>query len=148
MTVAAMISAIEDERCLHVATHVEWVDTRTGPAPALELANGELFTVEHLPEQIGARELVILAGCESAGGRVLDGEGVLGFAHAFLGSGTRGVVVTLWPVGDEVAREFGVAVHESLLTNHPPSAAVRSAGRRLRDAGRADWAAFQLLGRD
>ncbi len=148
MTRAKMISVVESEACLHIATHVEWVDTKAGPAPALEISNNELFTVGHLSEHIGSRELVILAGCETAGGRVLDGEGVLGFAHAFLASGTRGVVATLWPVDDGAAREFGVALHEGLLAKRSPSAAVRSAGRRLRDAGRADWAAFQLLGRD
>ena len=148
MTRAKMISVVESEACLHIATHVEWVDTKAGPAPALEISNNELFTVGHLSEHIGSRELVILAGCETAGGRVLDGEGALGFAHAFLASSTRGVVATLWPVDDGAAREFGVALHEGLLAKRSPSAAVRSAGRRLRDAGRADWAAFQLLGRD
>lgn len=148
LTACALIGAFEDSACLHVATHIEWVDTPAGPAPALELADGQLFTVQDLPGQLGARELVILAGCESAGGHVLDGEGVLGFARAFLESGTRGVVATLWPVDDETAHEFGVALHESLLAESPPSAAVRSAARRLRDSGRADWAAFQLLGRD
>ena len=148
MNRAAMISAIEDDACLHIATHVEWVDTNFGPSPALELADGELLTVGDLPAKLGSRELVVLAGCESAGGRVLDGEGVLGFTRAFLRSGTRGVVATLWPVGDETAREFGVALHESLIAQRSPATAVREAGQQLREAGVADWAAFQLLGRD
>lgn len=148
MTRAALIAALEEEACLHIATHIEWVDTQAGPAPAMELADDQLFDVEDMPGRLGSRELVVLAGCESAGGRVLDGEGVLGFARAFLESGTRGVVATLWPVEDEVAREFGVALHEDLLAKRPPSAAVRNACRRLRNAGRADWASFQLLGRD
>lgn len=148
MNRAAMVSALEGDACLHVATHVEWVTTEFGPTPALELAGGAFFSVRDLPDPMGPRELVILAGCESAGGRVLDGEGVLGFAHAFLESGTRGVVATLWPVRDEAAREFGIALHEGLLMDRPPSIAVRRACLRLREAGLSDWAAFQLLGRD
>ena len=144
----AMISAIEGDACLHIATHVKWVDTEAGPSPAWELAEGSTFSTCDLQVTPGARELVVLMGCESAGGQMLDGEGVLGFSRAFLESGTRGVVATHWPVSDGTARDFGVALHEALLAKMPPSAAVRNAGRRLRQAGSKDWAAFQLFGRD
>jgi CHAT domain-containing protein len=146
MTRAAMIEALENSANLHIATHIEWVDTPAGPAPALELAAGEFLTVADLPGRLGARELVVLSGCESAGGQVLDGEGVLGFVRAFLESGTRGVVATLWPVEDAAAREFGIALHEGLVAGSEPAAAVRGAGRRLRELDRADWAAFQWIG--
>ena len=144
----AMISVIEEDACLHIATHIEWIDTAFGPSPAIELSNGELLTVADLPVHFGARELVVLAGCESAGGRMLDGEGALGFTRAFLKSGTRGVVATLWPVKDEAAEDFGLALHKSLMAQGSPSVAVREASSQLREAGEPDWAAFQLLGRD
>ena len=148
MSREAMISAIEDDASLHIATHIEWTDTAFGPSPALELSHGELLTVAELPTELGARELVILAGCESAGGRMLDGEGALGFSRAFLRSGTRGVVATLWPVKDQAAEMFGCALHQSLIAQDSPSVAVRTAAMKLRDYGEPDWAAFQLLGRD
>ena len=144
----AMISAIEDDTCLHIASHIEWIDTAFGPSPALELAEGQLLTVADLPANFGARELVVLSGCESAGGRMLDGEGALGFSRAFLSSGTRGVVATLWPVRDEAAEKFGLALHQSLIAQGSPSVAVREAAMKLRESGEPDWAAFQLLGRD
>jgi len=148
MTRAAMVSALESDACLHVATHVMWIETETGPGPAWELARGEALGVADLPLELGARELVVLMGCESAGGQVLDGEGVLGFTSAFLASGTRNVVATQWPVTDEAARDFGGELHEALLAGDAPSAAVRSASRRLREGGCEEWAAFQLFGRD
>ena len=148
MTSDALVSVIEGEACLHVATHVMWVETEGGPGPAWELAGGTPFAVCDLPTSPGARQLVVLMGCESAGGQVLDGEGVLGFSRAFLETGTRGVVATHWPVPDGAARDFGVAFHEALLAKSSPSEAVKSAGRRLREAGSPDWAAFQLFGRD
>ena len=148
MTKAAMLKALEGDDCLHVATHVEWVETADGPGPAWELTDGVTLGVADLPAKPGARELVILMGCETAGGQVLDGEGVLGFCRAFLSTGTRNVVATQWPVPDEAARDFGVAMHEALLAKMTPSEAVRNAGRRLRANGSPDWAAFQLFGRD
>ena len=144
----AMITAIKDDACLHIATHIEWIDTAFGPSPALELSSGELLSVADLPSHFGARELVVLAGCESAGGRMLDGEGAQGFSRAFLSSGTRGVVATLWPVKDEAAEIFGCALHQSLIAQGSPSVAVRAAAMKLRESGEPDWAAFQLLGRD
>ena len=79
---------------------------------------------------------------------MLDGEGALGFSRAFLRSGTRGVVATLWPVKDQAAEMFGCALHQSLIAQDSPSVAVRTAAMKLRDYGEPDWAAFQLLGRD
>ena len=43
-----------------------------------------------------ARLDAVLAGCESAGGRVLSGEGVQGLTSAFLSAGSRCVIATLW----------------------------------------------------
>jgi CHAT domain-containing protein len=47
-----------------------------------------------------ATRMAVLSGCESAGGRVLSGEGVLGLTSALLSAGVPTVVATLWPVED------------------------------------------------
>jgi hypothetical protein len=45
-------------------------------------------------------ELVALSACESALGRQGGGDGLLGFAQAFLLAGSRSVCLTLWQVDD------------------------------------------------
>lgn len=45
-------------------------------------------------------ELVTLSACESALGRQGGGDGLLGFAQAFLLAGSRSVCLTLWQVDD------------------------------------------------
>ena len=51
---------------------------------------------------VGIRaKLVVLSCCHSARGKILKAEGVVGIAHAFLGSGARSVVMSLWAVDDE-----------------------------------------------
>ena len=45
-------------------------------------------------------ELVVLSGCNTGLGRLREGEGMVGFATAFLGAGARRLVLTLWPVVD------------------------------------------------
>ena len=80
----------------------------------------------------------------------MDAEGLQGVARAFLESGTRNLVVTLWPVADEPARVFAEDLHRGLIAGARPSEAVAAARARLRDGGypAADWAAFRLIGRD
>ena len=50
--------------------------------------------------------LVVLSCCHRGRGRVLDGEGVVGITHAFLGAGARSVLVTLWAIDDEATMVF------------------------------------------
>jgi len=56
-----------------------------------------------------ADRLVVLSACRTALGPV-EGDGVIGFARAFLSAGARSVVATQWDVSDrvsyEVMREF------------------------------------------
>jgi CHAT domain-containing protein len=94
--------------------------------------------------------LAVLDACETAEGRFVDAEGLQGVARAFLESGTRNLVVTLWPVEDQAARAFAEEFHRQLIAGRRPSEAVTEGRARLRARGfpSADWAAFRLVGRD
>lgn len=104
-------------------------------------------------------DLVTLSGCRSARGRVADGEGHIGLAHAFLRAGARRLLVSLWDVEDE-ATELLMSRFYTNLRDHANAAsgaaALRDAKiwlRQYRDsAGRAPyrhpayWSAFVLIG--
>lgn len=65
---------------------------------------------------------VVVSACSSALGEVVDGEGLVGLAQAFLYAGARSVVAALWDVdGDGAARFMG--------DYHAGLAADASAGR-------------------
>ena len=145
--------ALRGEHCVHVATHL--VSGRAGersrfPAVGLRLDDGDVMTALEIAQLSPRLPLVVLAACESGGGRYEDGEGLFGVSRAFLERGTRNLVVTLWPVGDRAAREFSLAFHRGLLAGAPPSEAARQARLELRrkDPGAGDWAAFRFVGRD
>ena len=117
---------------------------------SFELSRGESICALEISEAKPKLPLAVLDACETAGGRFVDGEGLQGISRAFLESGTRNLIVTLWPVDDRVARAFAVAFHEALIQGQLPSEAAASARRALRAAGNrpADWAAFRALARD
>jgi CHAT domain-containing protein len=49
-------------------------------------------------------DLVVLSACETAQGRVVEGEGLVGFARAFMFAGAPRVLCSLWKVDDEATR--------------------------------------------
>jgi hypothetical protein len=95
-------------------------------------------------------DLAVLSGCQSAGATSLAGEGALGLASAFLCSGSRSVVATLWPVEDRVAQRFMSAFYEALASGRSVAGAVRDGQAALRvhreTAEVRDWAAFVATG--
>lgn len=149
----ALLEALQSGHGLHVATHLT---DGTGCADArfadvgLELSGGAALCASEIAELGTAAPLVVLVACSTAGGRAVDGRGLQGVARACLEGGARNLLVTLWPIRDEVGREFSLAFHAALTEGQSPSRAARSARRHLAESGvaAADWAPFRILGRD
>lgn len=76
-------------------------------------------------------ELVTLSACRSAGSRTYAGEGLVGLAWAFLGSGARNVVGGLWNVEDVSTAELMDHLYRELRAGLDPMAALRAAKLRL-----------------
>lgn len=93
--------------------------------------------------------LVILSACESAGGRLLAGEGPLSLSRAFLQAGAGAVIGTLWPVGEATGKLMETFYRE-LARGQPLSAALRSARLALRERHPDPffWAPFILVVRE
>lgn len=96
-------------------------------------------------------DLVVLSACETALGREVRGEGVVGLTRAFLHAGARRMLVSLWPVEDRATTELMGRFYQGLFTERlTPAAALRQAQDEARRApGRRDpyfWAGFTLQG--
>jgi CHAT domain-containing protein len=96
-------------------------------------------------------DLVTLSACETALGRRVRGEGVIGLSHAFLGAGARATLVTLWRIADRSAADFMQAFYNELHAGMPPAQALLVVRRRWVLAGGAQghpshWAPFVLVG--
>jgi CHAT domain-containing protein len=100
--------------------------------------------------RLGA-DLVVLSGCETALGREIRGEGLVGLTQGFFQGGATRVVASLWPVQDRATAELMSHFYRAMLRDgRSPAAALREAQLALsRDRRWGDpyyWAGFLLQG--
>lgn len=95
-------------------------------------------------------DLVTISACRSAGERTFAGEGLVGFAWAFLRAGARRVIAGLWDVDDRSTAALMGRVYAGLAAGASPGAALRAAKLEMIHSGTATakpyyWAPFQLF---
>ena len=152
-TKAEVLRRMRAANVVHIATHAT-----VAPADpqrsclllaAAERDSGALYVHEIERMRLPSLRLVVLSGCRTAVPSTTAGAGE-SIALAFLQSGARAVVGTLWDIDDDVASYIGVALHREILTGAPVPEALRrvqismmrSADPRIRSA-RA-WASLRV----
>jgi CHAT domain-containing protein len=94
--------------------------------------------------------LAVLAACETAGGRMTNGEGTLGITAAFLSAGVPVVVSSLWPVDDRATERIMSAFYHRLASGLPVATALREAQLEVSRAPDTAhpflWAGFTVVG--
>ncbi|MFT3742919.1 MAG: CHAT domain-containing protein [Pyrinomonadaceae bacterium] len=96
-------------------------------------------------------DLVVLSACQTALGKDIRGEGLIGLTRGFMFAGARRVVSSLWKVDDAATAEFMKVFYRNMLQNKmPPATALRSAQSELRKIPRYRspyyWAGFIIQG--
>jgi CHAT domain-containing protein len=107
-----------------------------------------------LPDVYGLRapvQLVVLSACQTALGKDVRGEGLMGLTRGFMYAGASGVVSSLWKVDDEATAELMRQFYFHMLEEGlPPAAALRTAQNEIRQRPEWRspyfWAAFTLQG--
>jgi CHAT domain-containing protein len=162
-TLARFVADSAHSRVLHVATHAFLLDKSCGSGNPL-LHSGLVFAGGNngrtqailTAQQIASLDLTgvdwaVLSACNTGNGELRDGEGVLGLQRAFRVAGARSVIMTLWPVDDDVARRFMHELYAERLGRQASTAdAVWHSARKLlldrRIAGKSThpwyWAGF------
>ena len=94
--------------------------------------------------------LVTLSACQSALGRLLTGEGMVGLSRAFFYAGAEAIVASLWNVNDEAAAEFMSRFYRRLKEGASKAEALRQAKLSMAAEGRYRhpyyWASYVLIG--
>jgi CHAT domain-containing protein len=135
-------------RYLHLATHGKANNVRafdsalilTRPTKLPEPRAGEpyldgrLTAAEVLEYWKLDAELVTLSACESGLGRQGGGDGLLGFAQAFLLTGSRSVCLSLWQVDDTATALLMDRFYRNLLGKREDGAKPLGKAAALREA--------------
>ena len=147
-------------RFLHFATHA-WLDTEQPELSGILLS---LVDADGRPQQSGILrlgdiynlnlpvELVTLSACETALGRSVKGEGMIGLTRGFMYAGAPRVLASLWAVDDVATADLMKLFYEGMLGPRKlrPPAALREAQREMyeknRQASPFYWAGFVLQG--
>jgi tetratricopeptide (TPR) repeat protein len=89
---------------------------KRGEVPPIE--NDGILTAEDVSTlDLKATWLVTLSACDTGSGEARAGEGVMGLRRGFIQAGTQNLLMTLWPISDEVTvqimSDFYEAAHNS-----------------------------------
>ncbi|HSG41211.1 MAG TPA: CHAT domain-containing protein, partial [Thermoanaerobaculia bacterium] len=152
------LDGLEPFQIVHFATHGV-VNAQTPELSGLVLSRvgedgkareGFLSLTDVYNLQLGA-DLVVLSGCETALGREIRGEGLVGLTQGFFYAGSARVVASLWRVQDRATAELMSRFYGAMLREgKAPAAALREAQLSIRRERRWRnpyyWAAFVLQG--
>jgi CHAT domain-containing protein len=150
--------ALSSYRIVHFATHgllnsehpelsglvLSLVDER-GQTRDGFLRMHEIFNLQ-LPA-----DLVVLSACQTALGKEIKGEGLVGLTRGFMYAGAERVVASLWQVDDQATAQLMQHFYRGMLKDGlRPAAALRAAqiemSKQKRWAAPYFWAGFVLQG--
>jgi CHAT domain-containing protein/tetratricopeptide (TPR) repeat protein len=154
----AMSEILKQYRIIHFATH-GLINSERPELSGIVLSlidergqaqNGFLQLHEIYNLKIAA-DLVVLSACQTALGKDIRGEGLLGLTRGFMYAGAARVMASLWKVDDAGTAELMGLFYKQMFKNaQRPAAALRAAQLEMLKQGRWQspyyWAAFTLQG--
>jgi CHAT domain-containing protein len=149
---------LHEYRYIHFATH-GLIDSRYPALSALAFSRYDrrgqqqeaLLRLPNIYDLKLNAELVVLSACDTALGREIRGEGLIGLTQGFLYAGARSLVVSLWQVPDRATSELMSQFYQFLLQDRSsPAEALRLAQLKIASNPRWKdpyfWAAMVLVG--
>ena len=96
-------------------------------------------------------QLTVLSACQTALGKDIKGEGLVGLTHSFISAGSNSVAASLWKVDDRATAILMADFYDAMLQQGmTPAAALRSAKLKMMKDKRWNapyyWAGFVLQG--
>jgi CHAT domain-containing protein len=143
-------------RFIHIATHAV-VDPQVPDLSALVLGSYDqkgqrvdgAVRVADLSLRNLHADLAVFSACDTALGKEVPSEGLVGISSTMLARGAKAVVASLWPVSDEIGARLMTELYRHML--HDSMSAPAALGTAMREvvapnasADPALWAAFQV----
>ena len=153
-TKQAVLQAMQSVSLIHFAAHGNSQSGEIALAPSrgtdkkTPKEEDYLLTMSDISKVRLRAKLVVLSCCHSGRGHI-RAEGVVGIARAFLGSGARSVLVSLWAIDDNATEQFMNRFYEHLICRKSASESLQETMKWMRGNGYSDvrkWAPFVLIG--
>ena len=151
-----VLRRIQEVSLVHIAAHGDETTGEIALAPNRSVVGvpkiGDVLLTMNDIAQVGIRaKLVVLSCCHSARGKALKAEGIVGIARAFLRSGARSVLMSLWAVDDGATKAFMNIFYKFLIREKlSASESLHLTMKKMRESvlysDRKHWAPFVLLG--
>jgi CHAT domain-containing protein len=146
---------------IHLATHAQ-ADSEEPlnsyiafhPQHPDSLSGYRLYTSELYNLELDSVKLVVLSACETGGGQLVRGEGVMSLARGFAYAGCPNIVMTLWRAEDQATAWLTTRLHHYLRKGYDKDEALYQAKKDyLAEAPSARrqpyyWANLVLVGDD
>ncbi|HEX8289417.1 MAG TPA: CHAT domain-containing tetratricopeptide repeat protein [Pyrinomonadaceae bacterium] len=151
-------SNVDQYRVLHIATHGLLNSQHpelSGIVLSLVNESGQnidgFLRLQDIYNLKLSADLVVLSACNTALGRDVKGEGLIGLTRGFMYAGAPRVVASLWKVDDAATAELMSIFYRKMLTeNLRPAAALRAAQTEMMKQTRWKspyyWAPFIIQG--
>lgn len=150
--------AVRNSRIVHFATH-GIVNSRLPELSSIVLSlfdeNGKsregLLRLNDVYNLQLSADLVVMSACETALGKEINGEGIVGLTRGFMFAGAKSVMASLWKVDDRATADLmGEFYRKMLKEGLSPAAALRASQtamiRQKSTANPYYWAAFTIQG--
>ena len=126
----------------------------SGPTgePIIYFADSTLYLSDLLYENRPATSLIVLSACETAGGRLYNGEGVFSFNRQFAALGIASCVSTLWQADNHSTYRITELFYKYLAEGQPLDVALQLAKKEFIESSNREnklpyyWAAPILVG--
>ncbi len=121
------------------------------PADTSNTDDGYLYAHEIYTMQLRS-ELAVLTACETGGGNIRQGEGVMSLAYSFLHAGCASVVMSLWKIDEKTNAEIISNFYEYLAKGVDKREALRKAKLQFLQNNKGElshpyyWAGLALIG--
>jgi CHAT domain-containing protein len=114
-----------------------------------ESEDGSLEAREVAQMHLDAR-LAVLSACELGGGRIYEGEGILGMSWAFFVAGCPTTVVSQWLADSRATAKLMIGFHRYFAAGASAAVALRRAALELRNDPDYShpfyWSSFEAVG--
>ncbi len=137
---------------IHFANH-GFFDQQSPLQSALLLSpdkvNDGYLTVGELYSMRLNVKLVAMSACETALGKVMTGDDVVGFTRGWLYAGAQSILSSLWKVDDKATRDLMIAFYQNIrVYNYQEALQKAQLEIRRHFPHPYYWSAFQLTGSD